>query len=70
MSYYQWTCNADAIVTMRGRVISHYALMLPQLTETGLPRIGNENSSQYAVTTSEWEELKEEGVVGLVSLTK
>jgi hypothetical protein len=32
----------------------------------GLPRIGNENSSQYAVITSEWEELNKEGVVGLV----
>ena len=66
MSYYQWTCNIDAVVTMRGRVISHYALMLPRLTATGLPRIGNENSSQYAVITSEWEELNKEGVVGLV----
>jgi len=69
MSYYHWTCNVDGIVKMRGRVVSHYALML-QLTATGLPKMGNDNSSQYAVITSEWGELKEEEVIVFVLATQ
>jgi hypothetical protein len=60
LSYFRWELGAAEAVDPVNHIVS-YCLMLPMLTAHGMPNTSAPGSMNYAVITSEWEELNSDG---------